>query len=105
MYPRGSNGAAQAMIDARTLADWPGRGRRSRWPRSPPTRPPRSAPTARVVRTNREHPAGLSSSVGSKSWWATSRSTISTDYITRAELERLSEEYKRIAGFAREHVT
>ena len=26
-------------------------------------------------------------------------------YITRAELQRLSDEYKRIAGFAREHVT
>jgi hypothetical protein len=25
-------------------------------------------------------------------------------HISRAELERLSEEYKRIAGFAREHV-
>jgi len=26
-------------------------------------------------------------------------------YIARAELQRLSDEYKRVAGFAREHVT
>src|SRR5262245_61328108 len=67
MYPRGSNGSAQAILDARTLA---------RWPRSPPTRPcararpPGScAPTASIRRTT--------SSAAWRSWWAMGPSTIS----------------------------
>jgi len=55
MYPRGSNGSAQAAIDARTLADllaasddWPAALREYEQQRLPPT--------TRVVRTNREFP-------------------------------------------------
>ena len=55
MYPRGSNGAAQAAIDARTLADL--------LAAKPDPRDAlkayeaaRAAPAAKVVRTNREHP-------------------------------------------------
>ena len=55
MYPRGSNGAAQAILDARALADRLAAG-------GDPLaalaayEAARSGPTARVVRTNREHP-------------------------------------------------
>ncbi len=64
----------------------------------------RSGPTARVVRTNREHPPDhlirhVEELVGDAPFDDLDR------YITRAELQRLSDEYKRIAGFAREHVT
>jgi 2-polyprenyl-6-methoxyphenol hydroxylase-like FAD-dependent oxidoreductase len=55
MYPRGSNGAAQAAIDARTLADELAKGgpvtdalRRYEDMRRPAT--------AAIVRTNRQHP-------------------------------------------------
>jgi 2-polyprenyl-6-methoxyphenol hydroxylase-like FAD-dependent oxidoreductase len=98
MYPRGSNGAAQAAIDARTLADLLG------------THPdPREAlkayeaaraePAAKVVRTNREHPPDfinikVEELVGDKPFDNLDK------YITQDELRALSENYKRIAGFA-----
>ena len=102
MYPRGSNGAAQAILDARALADCLAAGG------DPPAALPayetaRSAPTARVVRTNREHPPDylirrVEELVGDAPFDDLDR------YITRAELQRLSDEYKRVAGFAREDV-
>jgi len=102
MYPRGSNGAAQAILDARALADCLAAG-------SDPLaalrayETARSGPTARVVRTNREHPPDylirrVEELVGDAPFDDLDR------YITRAELQRLSDEYKRIAGFAREDV-
>jgi 5-methylphenazine-1-carboxylate 1-monooxygenase len=98
MYPRGSNGAAQAAIDARTLADALARGG-----------DPRDAlkeyeaqrlPAAnRVVLTNRAHPPDfinikVEELVGDRPFDDLDR------YITQAELRALSENYKRIAGFA-----
>ncbi|HEV7502970.1 MAG TPA: flavin-dependent oxidoreductase, partial [Vicinamibacteria bacterium] len=64
----------------------------------------RSGPTARVVRTNREHPPDylirrVEELVGDAPFDDLDR------HITRAALQRLSDEYKRIAGFAREDVT
>ncbi len=98
MYPRGSNGAAQAAIDARTLADLLA------------TKPnPRAAlqayeaarcgPAAKVVRTNREHPPDfinikVEELVGDRPFDDLDK------YISQAELKALSENYKRIAGFA-----
>jgi 2-polyprenyl-6-methoxyphenol hydroxylase-like FAD-dependent oxidoreductase len=103
MYPRGSNGAAQAVIDARTLADRLATG-------GDPTaalaayEAARSEPTARVVRTNREQPPDylirrVEELVGDAPFDDLDR------YITRAELQGLSEQYKRVAGFARDDVT
>jgi 2-polyprenyl-6-methoxyphenol hydroxylase-like FAD-dependent oxidoreductase len=102
MYPRGSNGAAQAILDARALADRLAAGG------DPPAalsayEAARSGPTARVVRTNREHPPDylirrVEELVGDVPFEDLGR------YITPAELQRLSDEYKRIAGFAREDV-
>src|SRR5262245_13389086 len=102
MYPRGSNGAAQAILDARALADALARDRDA----------PgalrayeglRSAPTARVVRTNREHPPDylirrVEELVGDKPFDDLGR------YITADELRQLSDSYKRVAGFALEDV-
>jgi 2-polyprenyl-6-methoxyphenol hydroxylase-like FAD-dependent oxidoreductase len=98
MYPRGSNGAAQAAIDARTLADCLAR-----------SGDPRDAlkeyeaqrlPAAnKVVLTNRAHPPDfinikVEELVGDRPFDDLDR------YITQAALRALSENYKRIAGFA-----
>ena len=103
MYPRGSNGAAQSILDARALADCLAAG-------GDPVaalsayEAARSGPTARVVRTNRERPPDylirrVEELVGDVPFDDLER------HITRAELARLSEEYKRVTGFAREDVT
>jgi len=102
MYPRGSNGAAQAILDARTLADCLATGERG-----PATllayEAARSGPTARVVRTNREHPPDylirrVEELVGDVPFDDLDR------YITRDELQELSDAYKRVTGFSREDV-
>ena len=98
MYPRGSNGAAQAAIDARTLADL--------LAKNPDPRAAlreyeaaRASPAAKVVRTNRDHPPDfinikVEELVGDKPFDDLDK------YITQDELRALSENYKRIAGFA-----
>ena len=102
MYPRGSNGAAQAILDARALADRLAEG-------GDPLaalrayEASRSGPTAQVVRTNREHPPDyiigrVEELVGDQPFDDLDR------YITQAELQRLSDDYKRITGFALEDV-
>ncbi|HVR56795.1 MAG TPA: FAD-dependent monooxygenase, partial [Pseudolabrys sp.] len=98
MYPRGSNGAAQAAIDARTLADLLTK-------QSDPREAlkayeaARVAPAAKVVRTNREQPPDfinikVEALVGDRPFDNLDK------YITQDELRALSENYKRIAGFA-----
>ncbi|HZL31794.1 MAG TPA: flavin-dependent oxidoreductase [Pseudolabrys sp.] len=98
MYPRGSNGAAQAAIDARTLAD---ALRNSQDPRDglKAFEAARCEPAAQVVRTNREQPPDIinirvEELVGDKPFDDLDK------YITQDELRALSENYKRIAGFA-----
>jgi 5-methylphenazine-1-carboxylate 1-monooxygenase len=98
MYPRGSNGAAQAAIDARTLADFL---RGSADPREAlkAYEAARSRPAANVVRTNREHPPDfinikVEELVGDRPFDDLDK------YISQDELKALSENYKRIAGFA-----
>ena len=98
MYPRGSNGAAQAIIDARTLAE------SLRTLRDPMAalaayEDARLEPTARIVRTNREHPPDyinikVDQLTGGKPFRHID------DVISQEELRRISEEYKRIAGFS-----
>lgn len=99
MYPRGSNGSAQAVIDARTLADCLARERDAAAALRAYERM-RVAPTAQVVRTNRESPPDVinirvEELVGDKPFDDLDQ------YITQAELKALSDEYKRVAGFAR----
>jgi 5-methylphenazine-1-carboxylate 1-monooxygenase len=98
MYPRGSNGSAQGAIDARTLADClkteadvPAALKAYEAARLPAT--------ARVVRTNREHPPDfinikVEQLVGDRPFERLD------DYITQDELRALSDDYKRVAGFA-----
>jgi 2-polyprenyl-6-methoxyphenol hydroxylase-like FAD-dependent oxidoreductase len=98
MYPRGSNGAAQAAIDARALADCL---------QAEPDRPKalrayedaRRKATAQVVCANREHPPDfinikVEELVGDQPFENLD------DYITQDELRALSDDYKRIAGFS-----
>jgi 2-polyprenyl-6-methoxyphenol hydroxylase-like FAD-dependent oxidoreductase len=103
MYPRGSNGAAQAAIDARTLADLlaseenPGAALQA-------YETARAEPAAQVVRTNREHPPDfinikVEQLVGDKPFDDLDK------FITQAELRALSDNYKRVAGFALADVT
>jgi 2-polyprenyl-6-methoxyphenol hydroxylase-like FAD-dependent oxidoreductase len=103
MYPRGSNGAAQAAIDARTLADC-----LKREPDVPAAlkayEAARCETTGKIVRTNREFPPDfinikVEELVGDRPF------DNLDDYITQDELRALSENYKKIAGFAVADVT
>ena len=98
MYPRGSNGAAQGAIDARTLADQLAAHTDPRAALQAYEALRRDA-TAKVVRTNRENPPDfinikVEQLVGDRPFERLD------DYISQAELEALSEQYKRIAGFS-----
>jgi 2-polyprenyl-6-methoxyphenol hydroxylase-like FAD-dependent oxidoreductase len=97
MYPRGSNGAAQSVIDARSLAECLARD-------EPPAafaayEAARREATGKVVRTNREHPPDF---INIKVEQLTGDRPFANldDYITQDELRALSDSYKRIAGFA-----
>ncbi len=98
MYPRGSNGAAQGSIDARVLADClaadadPVKALKAyeaeRLPRA-----------NKVVLTNRSNPPDfinirVEELVGDRPFENLD------DYITQAELRALSDNYKKVAGFA-----
>lgn len=98
MYPRGSNGAAQAAIDARTLADLLAKNDDAR-DALKAYETARLEPTAKVVRTNREFPPDfinikVEELVGDKPF------DNLDDFITQDELRALSENYKKIAGFS-----
>jgi 2-polyprenyl-6-methoxyphenol hydroxylase-like FAD-dependent oxidoreductase len=99
MYPRGSNGAAQGLIDARVLADLlaDGRGGQAAFSEYESVRSP---VTARVVRTNRATPPDyinikVDELTGDKPFERLE------DFISQDELRTISENYKQIAGFAR----
>jgi 2-polyprenyl-6-methoxyphenol hydroxylase-like FAD-dependent oxidoreductase len=98
MYPRGSNGAAQSAIDARTLADCL---RNNTDPREAlkAYEDERAQVAAKVVRTNRETPPDfinirVEELVGDRPFDNLEK------FISQDELRALSENYKRIAGFA-----
>ena len=97
MYPRGSNGAAQALIDARTLADLLVKG--DAVSALDEYEKLRLEPTSKVVRTNREFPPDfinikVDQLTGGKPFRHID------DVISQDELRRISEEYKKIAGFS-----
>lgn len=97
MYPRGSNGAAQALIDGRTLAELLAAGDPVAALKAYEVA--RLEPTARVVRTNREHPPDF---INIRVEELTGDRPFDNldDFITQDELRALSENYRRIAGFA-----
>jgi 2-polyprenyl-6-methoxyphenol hydroxylase-like FAD-dependent oxidoreductase len=98
MYPRGSNGAAQAIIDARTLAEL------LRTSGDPVAalrayEAARLEATAKIVRTNREHPPDfinikVDQLTGGKPFRHID------DVISQEELRSISDEYKKVAGFS-----
>src|SRR4051812_14022584 len=98
MYPRGSNGAAQAVIDARTLAEILARAAAPEEALKE-YEAKRLPVTSRIVRTNREHPPDfiimkVEELAGDKPFGHID------EVISQAELKRMSDEYKKIAGFA-----
>ena len=98
MYPRGSNGSAQAVIDARTLADLLSKN-------ADPVealnayQQARLGATAKVVRTNREFPPDFINIKVDELTGGKPFKNID-DVISQEELRRISEDYKRIAGFS-----
>jgi 2-polyprenyl-6-methoxyphenol hydroxylase-like FAD-dependent oxidoreductase len=97
MYPRGSNGSAQALIDIRTLADILARQPEARAAFVEYEAARRDA-TAQVVRTNRASPPDLinirvEELTGDKPFENLD------SLITQDELRAISENYKKVAGF------
>jgi len=100
MYPRGSNGAGQAILDARALA---GCLKRERDPVAALTayEKMRLKPANDVVLMNRTNPPDailreVHRRTGDRPF------TRIEDVISNEELVALSEDYKRVAGFERE---
>ena len=98
MYPRGSNGSAQALIDARTLAEQ----------LSLHSNPQdslkayealRLAPTAKVVETNRNVPPDFIIMKAQELSGGKPFRHID-DLISQDELRQISDNYKTVAGFA-----
>ncbi len=102
MYPRGSNGAAQALIDVRILADFlqqmddPQQALKA-------YEDSRLKPTAEVVRMNRVNPPD---SIIDKVQTLTGDNPFDNldDFITQDELREFSKQYQRVAGFRLEDV-
>lgn len=98
MYPRGSNGSAQAFIDVRTLADLLAAHDDSRIAFAAYEAERRPA-TSIIVRTNRESPPDVinlkvEELVGDQPFGNLD------DHISQSELRELSDRYKQIAGFS-----
>jgi 5-methylphenazine-1-carboxylate 1-monooxygenase len=99
MYPRGSNGSAQALIDARTLSDLLAGG-------GDPLavlqgyEAERLPATAKVVETNRTVPPDfIIMKADELSGGRPFPGTID-DLVSQEELRRISEAYKEVAGFS-----
>jgi len=98
MYPRGSNGSAQALIDARTLATELARHPYAELALQAYEGQRREA-TARVVETNRSVPPDfINIKVDQLSGDRPFRHI--DDLISQTELRDISDHYKRIAGFS-----
>jgi 5-methylphenazine-1-carboxylate 1-monooxygenase len=96
MYPRGSNGAAQSLIDVRTLADCLAKAPLAEALAS--YEDLRRETTAATVRTNRSNPPDLikfrvEELTGDRPF------DDLTKYISLEQLRSMSDDYKRVAGF------
>ena len=103
MYPRGSNGSAQALIDAATLAKLFAQG-------GDPVRvlqdyeAKRLPATAKVVETNRTVPPDfIIMKADELSGGKPFPGTIA-DLVSEEELRQISDEYKKVAGFTLDNV-
>ncbi len=101
MYPRGSNGSAQALIDGRTLAEQlasaGGDGRAALLAYEKLRLPP----TANIVLTNRSVPPDFINIKVDELSGGKPFSNID-DLISQQELREISEHYKKVAGFSLE---
>jgi 2-polyprenyl-6-methoxyphenol hydroxylase-like FAD-dependent oxidoreductase len=102
MYPRGSGGSAQGLIDARVLADKlveepdPVAALRA-------YEMARAGPAAEVVRTNRTAPPDFIN-IRVEELTGDRPFDRLDDYITQDELRALSDQYKRVAGYSLEQL-
>ncbi len=102
MYQRGSNGSAQAVIDSRVLADAMAKEADPRAAFAAYEAARREV-TARIVETNRTTPPDymiirVEELVGDRPFDDLDK------YITKVELDRMLEDYKRVTGYARADV-
>src|SRR5690606_14368666 len=100
MYPRGSNGAGQAILDARALADRLARSKD--WPAALADYEALRRPaTAKVVHTNRSTPPDT---ILREVYVRTGDKPFKNidDVISRDELAGIVDAYKRVAGYTRE---
>lgn len=103
MYPRGSNGSAQGLIDARVLADALAR-MQDPLAALKAFESERIGPTGEIVRTNRTSPPDI---INIRVEELThDRPFENLDrFISQDELRQLSDQYKRVAGFSATDVT
>ncbi len=107
MYPRGSNGSAQALIDARTLADELAARRdaantaQAHHESLLAYEANRRPITSKIVLTNRTTPPDLINTRVDELTGGQPFRHID-DVISQAELREISESYKRVAGFSQE---
>lgn len=99
MYPRGSNGSAQALIDARTLADLLAAGDDAQAALAAYEQQ-RLAPTAKVVETNRTVPPDFIIMKADELSGGKPFAGSIDDLVSPAELRRISDDYKKVAGFS-----
>ena len=99
MYPRGSNGSAQALIDARTLADQLAQGGDLREALDH-YEAMRMGPTAHVVETNRTVPPDFIIMKADELSGGKPIDGSIDRLISQEELRRISDEYKAVAGFS-----
>jgi 2-polyprenyl-6-methoxyphenol hydroxylase-like FAD-dependent oxidoreductase len=102
MYPRGSNGSAQALIDAHVLADELAQGGVAAALAGYEAQ--RLGPTARIVETNRTVPPDFIIMKADALSGGRPFAGSVDDVISQDELRRISDDYKRIAGFALDNV-
>jgi 2-polyprenyl-6-methoxyphenol hydroxylase-like FAD-dependent oxidoreductase len=101
MYPVGSNGASQAILDARCLADSLAQGEHARAALAA-YEAERLPKTAEIVRNNRTGgPEGVIDEVERR---APDGFAHIDDVLSHAEREAIVKGYAKLAGFAREQV-
>jgi hypothetical protein len=102
MYPRGANGAAQALIDSRTLADFLSHTS-DECEALADYEEARLDVTGHIVRTNRQYPPDyinikVDELTGGKPFGNID------DVIGKEELRQIAENYAKIAGYSKDAV-
>jgi 5-methylphenazine-1-carboxylate 1-monooxygenase len=100
MYPRGSNGSAQALIDARVLADLLSRSLDDVPAALRAYEGARLEPTARIVQANRTVPPDAIIMKADELAGGRPFAGSIDDLVSADELRRISDDYKAVAGFS-----